>query len=195
MVHSEVTLQSGTNRAAVLRRARVINWPYWLRRNTGDHTRLMRGMQARARLPGRTADRNGMKHAGLMNGADGKTIVLWRTKDIDGKHCARAPSETQSCAPAAGSRRPSPAKGGPVRPVATAERRPTPRVTRCPDISGAGIGYPAAISVRIEVSILCNGRLPHLALTLNVIPASVGVEIGPAIALITREGFARSRSV
>jgi hypothetical protein len=198
VVDSEVTLQSSTNRAAVLRRTCITNRLHWLRRNTGDHAWLMRGMQPSARLPGSTTDRNGMKHAGLMNGPGGKTIVLWRTNNVDGEYsAARAPSNSEgpSCAPAAGSGRPSPAKAVPVRPVATAEWRPAPSITGGPDISGAGIGYPTAIPVRIEVGVLRNGRLPDLALTLNVIPASVGVEIRPAIALFACEAVARSRPV
>ena len=177
MVDGEVTSQCSTSRAAVLRRACISNWPHWFRRNTGDHTRLMRRMQPSPRLAGSMADRNGMKHAGLMNGPGGSMIVQWGTDDVDGKDsAARAPSDsTPTCSPTARSRRPSPAKAVPVGPVAAAERRPTPSIARRPNISGAGISYPAAISVRIEVFILRNGWLPDLALTLNVVPASVGV--------------------
>jgi hypothetical protein len=155
----------------------------------------MRGRQPRPRLPGSTTDRNGMKHADLMTGPGpgGSVIVLWRTNDVDGKHSARAPSEAPSRVPAA-HWRPSPTKAVPVRPAATVKRRPAPGIARCPDISGAGIGDPAAIPVRIEVRVLCHGGLPHLALTGNVVPASVRIQIGPPVALIACETIARSCS-
>jgi hypothetical protein len=197
VIDGRVIPQYKSSGAAVLPSACITDWLYRLHRNTGDHTRLMRVMETRTGFPGRKADRNGMKHAGLMNGPGGSMIVQWRMNDVDGKDSAAiAPSDAASGAPADGSRRrPSPTKAVPVRPAATAEWRPAPRVTRSPDISGAGIGYPAAIPIGIEVSVLCNSGLPHLTLTGDVIPASVGIQIGPAVALISCVTVARARMV
>jgi hypothetical protein len=194
VIDGEVTSQGSTNHGAVLRCACIADWPERVRKSTGDHTRLMRGRQPRPRLPGRTADWNGMKHADLMTGPGGSMIILWRTDDVDGKHSARAPSEAPSRVPAA-HRRPAPTEAVPVRPAATVKRRPAPGIARRPDISGARIGDPAAIPIGVEVSVLCNRGLPHLALPGNVVPASVGVQIGPPVALISRIIVARTRPV
>ena len=148
------------------------------------------------RLPGSTADRNGMKHAELMAGPGRSMIVRRRMNDVDGKHSAGGCSEVTSCSTAACSRRPAPTKAIPVGPVAAVERRPTPDITRGPDVSGAGIGDPASISVGVEVGgVLGNGWLPHLALPRHFVPVPVRVEVGPAVALVSFEGVACRRPV
>ena len=141
------------------------------------------------------ANSYGRRHAGFVHRPGRETIVQWGLNDIDDIHDTKSTSKSPSREPAACTRRPSPTKAVPIRPVATTEWRPSPGISRGPHVPVARRCDPAAIPVGIEACVQCEGRLPNLALSGNVIPAAVGVQIGPPIALIARVAIARSCTV
>jgi hypothetical protein len=177
-------------------RGRITDRTHWFYGNTGDDTRLMRGMQPYARLPRSAADRNRTEHTRLMHGARRESIVQRRVADIDDVHAvADSAAKTPSSPPATCGGRPAPAKAVPVRPAAASKWSPPPCITRRPNVAGAGVSDPAAIPVGIEIRFQCDSGLPHLPLPGNVVPATVGVQIGPPIAFVPRVAITSGCSV
>ena len=115
--------------------------------------------------------------------------VRW-PNNVDHEHAAR---KTPSAKTAIDARGPTPAKAIPERPVAAAKRRPAPVISRRPHIP-PGRPDPTPIAIGIEARVHRHCRLPHLPLSGNVVPASVGIQIRPTIALGSFEAVARHSS-
>ena len=69
--------------------------------DTGDYTKLMRGMEPCARLSGSAAYRNGMEHTRIMHRSRRKSIVRGRVADIDDVYAVTSPAAKTPSSPTA----------------------------------------------------------------------------------------------
>ncbi len=126
-----------------------------------------------------------------MDGQRMRTITQRRPEDID--HINRA-AKAPPAEAAVHTRHPTPAKPTPIRPVPAPIRSPAPPIPRSPHIPRTGRPDPVPIPIRIEAGIRGHRRLPDCALPRNVVPAPIGIQIRPSIALIPCEVVPRRRS-
>jgi hypothetical protein len=182
----EVASQRRTN-APLRRDGATANRLDRLNACTGDITKPRpRSNRTRRMLPANWAVyRQNRTHAaasaGMRHGNMNWLIAGGNQADVD---LAATPGESPAEAAAACTRRPAPAEAAKVRPVTAAVRSPAPRIGRRPEVSCASVRHPFPIAIRIEPRIVrCNLRLPHRSLAGHVVPGSVRVQIGPAVAL------------
>src|SRR5258708_21745151 len=101
--------------------------------------RTLRRLHRHTWVTARTHHYNRMDAPGAANRQRLEPIVLRRPHNVD----RIAPTAAK---PPATARHPTPAKSPPVRPTAAAIRRPPPPIPPSPDVSGARIPHPPAIS-------------------------------------------------
>ena len=191
-IHRKVPHQRRANNAAAPGGISVTNRLQRFHRMPSDGVRPSGRIQRDRRNPHRNHRHNRMHPIRPPDRQRMRTITQWRSDDID--HINRAP-KTPSAEPAVHPRHPTPAKPTPIRPVPAPIRSPPPPIPRSPHISGPRRPHPASIPIRIKFRIRSNLRLPHRPLPRNVIPAPVGIQIRPSIALISRKVIPRRRPV